>query len=127
MSCLTVFTQSGGSACGSSPFVDAPSTLSFYSEGRPSGMMTTMDDLEHFIKGLGTYAKHYTPEQLKQLHVEVRKLSEILLERYKARIAAKKRQRSPQPNLDGSNDDRTIEPVLTERVDGPDPPQAQDS
>lgn len=89
--------------------------------------MATMDDLEHFIKGLGPHAKHYTPEQLKQLHVEVRKLAEILLERYRARIAVKKRQRSPQPNLDGSDDDRTIESVLTERVDGPDPPQAQDS
>lgn len=90
-------------------------------------MMATMDDLEHFIKGLGPHAKHYTPEQLKQLHVEVRKLAEILLEKYKATIAGRKIQRSPQTTLDGSDGDRTIESVLTERVDGPDPPHTQDS
>lgn len=28
-----------------------------------------MADFEHFVKGLGPHAKHYTPEQLKQLHV----------------------------------------------------------
>jgi hypothetical protein len=89
-------------------------------------MMPTMDDFAHFVKGLGPHAKHYTPQQLKQLHVEVRKLAETLLEIHKARTA-KKRQGSPQPVLDGSGDDRTIESVLTERVDGPDPPQAQDS
>ena len=89
--------------------------------------MATMDDLEHFIKGLGPYAKHYTPEQLTQLHVEVRKLAEILLERYKTKVAAEKKRRSPQPDLDGSDHDRTIKSVLIERVDGPDPPQAQDS
>ena len=85
--------------------------------------MAIMDDLEHFIKGLGPHAKYYTPEQLQQLHVEVRKLAAILLEIHKARTA-KKGQRSPQAVLDGSADDRTIESVLTKRVDGPDPPQA---
>jgi hypothetical protein len=89
--------------------------------------MAIMDDLEHFIKGLGPHAKYYTPEQLQQLHVEVRKLAAILLEKYKARLAIRKRQRSPQAILDASDSDRTIESVLTERVDGPDPPQAQDS
>jgi hypothetical protein len=90
-------------------------------------MMARMDDFEHFIKGLGPHAKHYTPEQLKQLHVEVRKLAEILLEGYRARTAAKKIRRSPQPVLDDSDHDRTIESVLTERVDGPKSQQAQDS
>ena len=103
------------------------STLSFYSEGWPSGMMAGMVDFEHFVDGLGPHAKHYTPQQLKQLHLEVRRLADFLLEAYKARTVAKKGQRSPQPFLDGSNGDRTIESVLTERVDGPDPPQAQDS
>ena len=83
-------------------------------------MMATMDDLEHFIKGLGPHAKHYTPEQLKQLHVEVRKLADILLQATMARTATKKGRRSPQPFLDRSNDDRTIESVLIERVDEPD-------
>lgn len=86
-----------------------------------------MDDYKHFVEGLGTYAKHYTPEQLKQLHGEVRKLAEILLEGYKAKSAAKKGERSPQAVLDEPGHDRTIESVLTERVDGPDPPQAQNS
>jgi hypothetical protein len=76
-----------------------------------------MEDYEHFVTGLGSHAKHYTPEQLKQLHVEVRKLAETLLETYKARNI-KKWRRSPQAVLDGSGDDRTIESVLTERVDG---------
>jgi hypothetical protein len=88
-------------------------------------MMGTMDDFEHFVKGLGPHAKQYSPAQLKLLHVEVRKLAETLLEIYRVRTA-KKRQGSPQAVLDGSGDDRTIESVLTERVDGPDPPQAQD-
>jgi len=89
-------------------------------------MMAGMVDFEHFVDGLGPHAKHYTPEQLKQLHVEVRKLADILLEIYKARTTVKKGQSSPQPFLDGSDGDRTIEAVLTERVDGPDPPQAHD-
>jgi hypothetical protein len=88
--------------------------------------MAVMDDLEHFIKGLGPHAKHYTPEQLKLLHVEVRKLAAILLEAHTAKTAARNDRRSPQPVLDGSDGDRTIESVLTERVDGPDPPQAHD-
>lgn len=89
--------------------------------------MEAMDDFEHFIKGLGPHAKHYTPEQLKQLHVEVRKLADILLETYKAGITIRKGRPSPQPVLDGRGGDRTIESVLIERVDGPDPPQAHDS
>lgn len=88
--------------------------------------MAAMDDLDHFIKGLGPHAKHYTPEQLKQLHLEVRKLADILLEAYRARIAVREGRRSPQPVLDGRGGDRTIESVLIERVDGPDPPQAHD-
>ena len=80
-------------------------------------MMSTMNDYDHFIKGLGPHARHYTPEQLKQLHVEVRTLAETLLEIHKARTA-KTRERSPQAVVDGSGDDRTIESVLTERVDG---------
>jgi hypothetical protein len=85
-----------------------------------------MDDFEHFVKGLGPHAEHYTPEQLRQLYDEVRKLSAILLQRHRARTAAK-RERSPQTVLDGSDHDRTIESVLIERVDGPDPPLAPDS
>jgi len=87
-------------------------------------MMEAMNDLEHFTQGLGPHAKHYTPEQLKQLHIEVRKLAAILLEAYKARVAVRKERTSPQPVLDERHGDRTIESVLTERVDGPDPPQA---
>src|SRR5438094_344882 len=64
--------------------------------------MVTMDDLDLFIKGLGPYAKQYTPEQLKQLHLEARKLSEILLQRYKATMVLKRRQRFPQASLDAS-------------------------
>ena len=38
-----------------------------------------MIDFDLFVQTLGPYAKQYTPEQLKQLHVEVRKLAEVLL------------------------------------------------
>ena len=86
-----------------------------------------MDNFEHFVKGLGPHAKHYTPAQLKQLHLEVRKLSDILLQRYKATMVLKRRQRFPQASLDASNSDRTIESVLTERVDDSESSQAHDS
>lgn len=90
-------------------------------------MMARMVDFEHFVDGLGPHAKHYTPAQLKQLHIEVRKLAEVLLAIHEAKAVARKKQSCPQPILDGSDGDRTLESVLTERVDGPDPPQAQDS
>lgn len=89
-------------------------------------MMATMDNLEHFIEGLGPHAKHYTPEQLEQLYGEVRKLADTLLAIHKARTA-KKGQRFPQAVLDDSGHDRTIESVLTERVDGPGSSRPQDS
>jgi hypothetical protein len=74
-----------------------------------------MIDFEDFVKNLGPHAKHYTPEQLKQLHVEVRKMAEVLLAIYRAKVS--KNSRSPQNRLDGSADDRTLESVLIERVD----------
>jgi len=64
-------------------------------------MMATMDDYEHFVKGLGSNAKHYTPEQLKELHREVRKMAELLLEAHRARVTSRtKIGGSPQPILD---------------------------
>jgi hypothetical protein len=60
-----------------------------------------MNDLEHFARGLGSHAKHYTPEQLKQLHIEVRKLAEVLLAIHDSRRHGRlRRTSSPQPSLD---------------------------
>jgi hypothetical protein len=60
-----------------------------------------MVDFEHFVKDLGPYAKHYTSAQLKQLHIEVRKLAEVLLEAHRARIKSRmKKGGCPQPFLD---------------------------
>jgi hypothetical protein len=61
-----------------------------------------MSDYEHFVKGLGPYAKHYTSEQLKQLHVEVRRLAELLLESHYAAKARADRRSSPQTGVDGT-------------------------
>jgi hypothetical protein len=65
-----------------------------------------MIEFEDFVKGLGPYAKHYTPEQLKQLHVEVRKLAQALLEAHRSRKAKAEKGSSPQPGLDRS--ERTV-------------------
>ena len=76
-----------------------------------------MVDFELFVKTLGPYAKHYTPEQLKQLHIEVRKLAEVLLNVHEAKVVARKKQSSPQPDLDESDGDRTMERKITEQRD----------
>jgi len=63
--------------------------------------LEVMIDFEQFVKGLGPYAKHYTPEQLKQLHGEVRKLAEVLLEAHRARNKSRTTNGgSPHPILD---------------------------
>ena len=90
-------------------------------------MMAIMDDFEHFVKGLGPHAKHYTREQLKQLHVEVRKLAEVLLAVHDAKTRARKKASCPQPVLDGADSDRTIEIDITERDDGSKSSRVQDS
>jgi len=64
-------------------------------------MLALMVDFEQFVQGLGPYAKHYTPEQLKQLHIEVRKLAEVLLEAHRARVKSRATKgSSPQTILD---------------------------
>lgn len=76
-----------------------------------------MVDFDLFVKTLGTHAKHYTPEQLKQLHVEVRKLAEVLLTVHEAKAVTQKKPSSPQPDLDESDGDRTMEQKITEQGD----------
>ena len=79
-------------------------------------MMREMVDFDLFVKTLGPHAKQYSDEQLRQLHVEVRKLAEVLLAVHEAKIAARRKAASPQPNLDGSRTDRTMTKKLTERA-----------
>ena len=75
-----------------------------------------MITFEQFVAGLGPHAKTYTPEQLKQLHVEVRKLAEVLLAVHEAKVAARKKQSSPQSVLDEAGTDRTMTKRVTERA-----------
>ncbi len=67
-----------------------------------------MVDFDLFVKTLGPHAKHYTPEQLKQLHVEVRKLAEVLLAVHEAKVTDRQNNASPQPILDEDRTDRTM-------------------
>lgn len=75
-----------------------------------------MITFEQFVKSLGKDAQRYTPAQLRQLHVDVRKMAQVL-------VAIHKRRRhqslplSPQPHLDSTNPDRTITPTLTRHGD----------
>lgn len=84
-----------------------------------------MIDFDLFVRTLGPHAKHYTHEQLEQLHAEVHKLAAILVDDYRAKMA-NRTDTSPQSALDQPNDDRTLEAVLIEPVEGPDPPPAPD-
>ncbi len=44
-----------------------------------------MSTLEQFVASLGPHAKNYTEAELKQLHVEVRQLAEVLLSIHRAK------------------------------------------
>ena len=85
-----------------------------------------MDDIEQFVKGLGPHGKQYTPDELTQLHGEVRKLAEVLLAAHQAKAQGRRKPGSPQPVLDESGSDRTISAELTEHADGSPPSGAQE-
>jgi hypothetical protein len=72
-------------------------------------MAADMIDFERFVKTLGPDATRYTPGELRQLHVEVHKLAEILLGLSKAKRAGRTKSRSPQPDLDSASSDRTMQ------------------
>jgi hypothetical protein len=76
-----------------------------------------MSDFDQFVRGLGPYAKHYTPEQLHSLHVEVKKMADVLVAAHLAKQKRRKAESSPQADLDATHGDRTLERVITERVD----------
>jgi hypothetical protein len=78
-----------------------------------------MIDLDHFVKDLGPNAKHYTREQLAQLHGEVRKLANLLLAAQKAKTDRKNSY--PQHRLDGTAADRIVKKTVTGHVEGGDP------
>ena len=75
-----------------------------------------MITFEAFVKSLGKDAQRYTPAQLRQLHVDVRKMAQVLIAIHKSR----RRQSlplSPQAQLDNTNPDRTITPTLIRHDD----------
>ena len=74
-----------------------------------------MIDFNLFVKTLGSHAKQYAPEQLQQLHVEVRKMAEVLLAVHEAKVKTG-RGGSPQPVLDEARTDRTMTMNITERA-----------
>ena len=86
--------------------LDHVSSFSFYCYGVESGILIVMVDFEQFVKGLGPYAKCYTREQLKQLHIEVRKLAEVLLEAHRVARARARKINYPQPAID--QDKKTV-------------------
>lgn len=66
-----------------------------------------MIDFAPFVTSLGPHAKNYTPEELRQLHVDVLTFARILLEVHRAR--KRRKRRSPQAGLDDAEHDRTLE------------------
>jgi hypothetical protein len=73
-----------------------------------------MADFDYFVKGLGSHAKHYAPEQLKQLHADVRALAHVLVA-VRGTKAARRQKICPHPPIDDIPDDRTIEVTNTVR------------
>jgi type II secretory pathway component PulM len=67
-----------------------------------------MNDFEHFVQGLGPHASHYSQQQLRQLHAEIKHLARVLLELQTAREQSH-RDDCPQDAIDDSEGDRTIE------------------
>jgi len=62
---------------------------------------------DEFVKQLGPNADRYTPGQLRQLYIDVRRLAQIFV----GIIQAERRSRaarSPQPRLDPPGTDRTL-------------------
>lgn len=76
-----------------------------------------MIEFDQFVESLGPHAQRYTPEQLRQLHIEVRKLAQLLIAVHKARAKSKRRRSSQQSSLDVGGTDRTIKPEITEHAD----------
>ena len=66
-----------------------------------------MITFEQFVKSLGEYAGQYTPEQLRQLHVDVQRFAQVVISIYRARersnLTVLHRRR-----LDDANPDRTL-------------------
>jgi hypothetical protein len=71
-----------------------------------------MVDFDRFVMSLGAHAGDYAPEQLKQLHGEVRKLAKILLAIHESKA------RSPHTSLDQPRHDRTMEETQSNEADG---------
>jgi len=74
-----------------------------------------MITFEQFVKNLGGHAKHYTTTQLKQLHIDVRKMAQILVAIHKS---LQRPLPSPQERLDDRHPDRTMGSDITRRGDG---------
>ncbi len=73
-----------------------------------------MLSFEEFLKSLGDFANNYTPDELRQLHLDVQRLAQVIVGIQRA----KERQRttaSPQERLDADRTDRTFESSSTSK------------
>lgn len=68
-----------------------------------------INDFEQFLSDLGPGASRYTPAELRRLHVEVQKISELLIEVYWTDGHKQRKRRSPQMYVDAAYGRRTIE------------------
>lgn len=76
-----------------------------------------MVTFEQFVKSLGPYAKRYTPEELEQLQIEVRRLARFLIAAHKASRPSSRGGSSPQDAVDDAGGDRTMVQTVTEHDD----------
>jgi len=66
-----------------------------------------MITFEQFVESLGEFAKQYTPEQLQQLHTDVKRFAQLVIATRRAKEVADN-PRSPQTYLDRTAVDRTL-------------------
>lgn len=69
---------------------------------------TMIDDFEQFLLDLGPDAALYTAAELRQLHVEVETIAELLIDLYRSEERARRKQSFPQPEVDANGEGRTI-------------------
>lgn len=64
-----------------------------------------MIPFDDFVHSLGDFANRYSADELRQLHLHVRRLAQVIIA---VRRAANARGRSPQVGLDDRTSDRTL-------------------
>ena len=76
-----------------------------------------MLEFDRFVAQLGDHAKNFSDQELRQLHLEVHKLADILLAAHDEKQGKNRRAGFPQPRLDASGARSKIELPLTPHSD----------